>query len=311
MLTTAYSRYNSLHQQGGFEFGSRFDPLYAEVSDYFAGATLRTGAFPRVLLLPLEGMLSYITVIRTFQVDLSVTENLVPPFIKFYTGRSLWNHMSYRWDSMHLDLSLVALFGVSIFAPNFVTAQNNCQARLITCAAFQIDSSGTFDYELTYDHIPDGSVTSICGATNKALQPFGFGALGCHTVGDVAGNNGQNPSSNAVTFSTRIADSDAFDIITSTFDSVLQCRDSIEISGCTTVPFSSASRLFRRHQQIASRQSTVDILQNGGLMSKVGNSLALSSKAGTLILVGLETVSGTINAIPLNNDVALAVQDMA
>ena len=67
------------------------------------------------------------------------------------------------------------------FAPLTVLAQNDCTSRLISCFAFPINvNSGVFDFELVYDQIPDGSISSICQNTINAFQSTGLGTPGCH-----------------------------------------------------------------------------------------------------------------------------------
>lgn len=190
-------------------------------------------------------------------------------------------------------------------APLTVLAQNDCTSRLISCSAFPIN--GEFDYELVYDRIPDGSISSICQNTINAFQSAGLGTPGCQKLNN--GNSDFNvpATSNLVAFSTRVSGAANFDPLTQTFENVLQCEIS-EVAPCFTLDPPSGSS---RHRMIK-KQTSLDILQNGGLMSQVGNQLQVAGGAGVLTLKIIKAVENELPFPPItnSNDVATAVQQM-
>lgn len=190
------------------------------------------------------------------------------------------------------------------FAPLTVLAQNDCTSRLIGCYAFPINgNSGVFDYELVYDHIPDGSISSICQNTINAFQAAGLGTPGCQKLNN--GNSDFNvvATSNLVAFSTRVSGTPNFDPLTQTFENVLQCEIS-ETTPCSTlVPPSGSTR-----RRMVKKQ--LDVLQNGRLMSQVGNQLQVAGTAGVLTLEIIKALPGLPEIIPINA-VAVAVQTIA
>lgn len=190
------------------------------------------------------------------------------------------------------------------FAPLTVLAQNDCTSRLISCFAFPINvNSGLFDFELVYDQIPDGSISSICQNTINAFQSTGLGTPGCQKLNN--GNSDFNvpATSNLVAFSTRVSGTPNFDPLTSAFDNVLQCEIS-QVAPCSTLLFNSSS------QRMIKKRASLDISANGGLMSQVGNQLQVAGGAGILTLEVIKTLETTFPQITSSNDVATAVQQM-
>jgi len=192
------------------------------------------------------------------------------------------------------------------FAPLTVLAQNDCTSRLIGCYAFPINgNSGVFDYELVYDHIPDGSISSICQNTINAFQSAGLGTPGCQKLNNGSSDFNVVATSNLVAFSTRFSGTPNFDPLTQTFEGVLQCEIS-EATPCSTlVPPSGSSR-----RRLIKKQ--LDVLQNGRLMSQVGNQVQVAGIAGLLTLKIIKALPAPppLEIIP-TNAVAIAVQTIA
>ena len=199
------------------------------------------------------------------------------------------------------------LFLGSIGFMPLVLAQNDCTSRLISCFAFS--TSGVFDYELVYDQIPDGSISSICQSTIKKFKSSGLGTPGCQKLNQ--GNSDFNvpATSNLVAFSTRVGGSPNFDPLTQAFAGVLECSIN-QVASCSTVTPPSGSS---RHRMIK-KQAPADLLANGGLMSQVGNQLEIVGNdgfVGTLTLEAIDTQPADFPAITASNDIAIAIQQTA
>jgi hypothetical protein len=73
----------------------------------------------------------------------------------------------------------------------------------------------------------------------------------------------------------------SFDVVTTAFQDALQCSLDTSFTSCNLLTPPSTSS---RRDRIIKKDSLPNIVANGGLMSKVGNSLLLARQLGTLTL---------------------------